>query len=271
MRYRQSTRVTCYADALRHYDRVKPYSRGANKGDRPAEQRSHPHKRVRKDDDGTITYSHWGKDLIRYHPDGTVVVRGHPSTTTSAFMASVLPDGVHHLGNQTGSEEPVLLIGDWWRSSACKVVRCSSFVTLRYNDSWQVVDEDELEPFIWFELDKAAARAALKKHRWSDFMAVAKAMQALGGLPAHKYRSADVAAQHIVAGDYPEALAHCSREQRCLDWRTRQYSNPEIPVAFLRKIRDAIYEQEGALVEQRATVLTRPEYQRVRAAQRRWN
>jgi hypothetical protein len=80
-----------YADAVRWESLVKPI-RGRKEECKPLGARNKSYANIRKDGDDIVVRL-YRTDLVRYKPDGTIIVRqgGHESQTTRKYLNAILP------------------------------------------------------------------------------------------------------------------------------------------------------------------------------------
>jgi len=80
-----------YADAVRWESEVKPI-RGRAEECKPLGARNKSYANIRKDGDDIVVRL-YRTDIVRYKPDGTVIVRqgGHESMTTRKYLNAILP------------------------------------------------------------------------------------------------------------------------------------------------------------------------------------
>lgn len=77
-----------YAEAVRHFERVKPW-RG--KDERPIGNRTHRAKIIHRLLDGSIACRLYSTDVVTYHPDNTISVEFYDSRSTCEFASRILP------------------------------------------------------------------------------------------------------------------------------------------------------------------------------------
>ena len=80
-----------YADAVRWEAAVKPI-RGRKEECKPLGARNKSYASIRKDDQDIVVRL-YRTDIVRYKPDGTIIVRqgGHESMTTRKYLNAILP------------------------------------------------------------------------------------------------------------------------------------------------------------------------------------
>ena len=80
-----------YADAVRWESEVKPI-RGRAEECKPLGARNKSYANIRKDGDDIVVRL-YRTDLVRYKPDGTIIVNqgGYPSQTTRKYLNAILP------------------------------------------------------------------------------------------------------------------------------------------------------------------------------------
>lgn len=81
-----------YAAALRKYEEIKPFVKGAFKGERPLAERTRPQLRILKDDVDAVIVRLYNTDIIRFKPDGQIELDqgGWATATTHEVMGRVL-------------------------------------------------------------------------------------------------------------------------------------------------------------------------------------
>jgi hypothetical protein len=84
-------RMPTYADAVRWELLVKPI-RGRAEECKPLGARNKSYASIRKDDQDIVVRL-YRTDIVRYQPDGTIIVRqgGHESMTTRKYLNAILP------------------------------------------------------------------------------------------------------------------------------------------------------------------------------------
>lgn len=278
-------RFDSYAEARHWFDKVKPY-RGRD--ERPIGNRRHNMKTMRMATDGTIIFSHWQKDILKWRPDNRLTVHGYPSVTTTALLNSILPQGVQHL---CGGHDPMLILcdpsesfyGEWVRDPETnrykrlppehpvKIIKCQHGVTLkRVGRRWEPASK--LEPFIWRVAGKRA-RAAVAKSRLNEFKAVVPALLALlpdvqPGYGYYRWFDYTEIEQLIADGKFAEAFELCPKYRRHLGWAdgiNHGYGPLTVPQSVFRKLRDRAIKRMGATATRSERVLTLAQYRTYRS------
>ena len=180
-----------YDDALRVWEKTKPWRNHWNDDIRPLASRAAKHKVILRMGDGSIALRLYNTDVLTYHPDGSLTVRGWPSMSTNSFANALLPSGLW-ASFSDGVTGCFLALADypWQDPTGTTLIRCSQPVRLDYYDGrWRVHPDCTPEPWVYPKLDKAKARAALKYYRVTEFTQWLNAAVELGGIeiPAIAY------------------------------------------------------------------------------------
>jgi hypothetical protein len=290
-------RLTSYAEARRHFDRVKPYRGESASAPRPIGTRSRKNKMMRELDDGSIAFRLFRTDCVTWHPDETLTVEGYPSTSTSAFIGRLAPSVVsHRQGAEWGpGSGPVLQLqsrsgGDYWLNTAgdyssmarnpdynrdTLIVNCTYPVKLHYSaDRWLPVDPSELEPFSVEVIDRKLALKASREHHLPEFTAWLRMIQVCAGeviLPpplAERASVADVAEQ-LRDGNFINAASLIPRGEKDQHrWARLPFNRtPVAPDAirpgFMALLRREIYEEAGAIKIEKHPMVSPSAYARL--------
>jgi hypothetical protein len=166
-----------YDKANAFFQRTKPW-RGSSDDVRPVHPSRRRHMEMRRLPDGSIAFKLYDTDVVTWHPDNTLTIVPYPSRTTNMFAHALLPRGIypqfdHALGAciETGSH----------LYSTPSSVRMHEVI----EGAWRIVNGGA--QFEIPQLDKHAARAALKASRYNDFVTWRKAVIALHGQPEIDY------------------------------------------------------------------------------------
>lgn len=275
-------RIERHADALAHWNKVKPY-RNHDGETKPIGTRRgfyNDTKTMRVLSDGSIAFRYHRTDCVIWHPDDTVTIEGWSSMSTTAFIGALSPHGISHGQGSDWSGQPILHLhpmvrdaDDWrayWRDAL--IIRCSSPVRLaRQADRWMPIDVEDLRPFTTVSIDRKASRAASRKYHLPEFEGIVRAIIALGGgmVEQTAVRNEHEALQQILplleAEDYMGATAVCPRgegDRYRIPFGRAPVSDDAIRPGFLRKVRDAVYDQEMVVDRVEKRVLTYGQYKR---------
>jgi hypothetical protein len=278
-------RIASYADARAHFDKVKPFRN--NTCERPIGTRSHKHKNMRLLDDESIAFRLYQTDCATWHPDGSITIIGYPSTSTTSFISSLVPSAISHMQGRSDWGEPVLYLhtnqrsGDWrnyWRDAL--VIRCrkssgyygytASGVRLDYNAKdkcWMPRDPDDLPAFDVPVIDRKAAREASRAYNLPTLNKVINAVIALTGgngyAPQRTQGAAPMAdiMEALKAEQYATAISMMPRGTKRSFGQRYGTENGILP-GFLPRLRDHIYEHEGAISTVEKRILTPAQYKR---------
>jgi hypothetical protein len=185
-------KITSYAEAKAHYDSVKSWF---HCGDKPIKgQLRYDNMRMRAYSNGAIGFRLYATQCVVYYPDETLTVQGYATMSTNAFVDTLTPDGIVHAMGRKGWDEPILHLrrdGEgWWldhadgsykRNEDVLIVNCSDPVKLRRDEDehrWVPIDETDLQPFEFTEIDTKKARAANKQLRLQSFIDAAPMVDA---------------------------------------------------------------------------------------------
>lgn len=81
-----------YSDALTRLGKIKPYSKGQYKGEKPLAERSRAYLRIRQGEQGEVVVSMYQTDIITYVPDGRILIdqNTYNTPTTHHIIARIL-------------------------------------------------------------------------------------------------------------------------------------------------------------------------------------
>jgi hypothetical protein len=264
-------KITSYAEAKAHYDSVKSWF---HCGDKPIKgQLRYDNMRMRAYSNGAIGFRLYATQCVVYYPDETLTVQGYATMSTNAFVDTLTPDGIVHAMGRKGWDEPILHLrrdGEgWWldhadgsykRNEDVLIVNCSDPVKLRRDEDehrWVPIDETDLQPFEFTEIDTKKARAANKQLRLQSFIDAAPMVDAF----SPELREPDVwqFIEALETGNFVEALRFCKRgESR--RYRSHEAPRPVCP-KFIEQARNIIYDEADALVKVKRYVLTLSGYE----------
>lgn len=263
-------RVRTYAEALAHFESVKPtYASGAKpiKGEKRRDNmqmRRHPVT-------GDVIFRLYHTDCVTYRTDGSIVIEGYASISTNAFIAQLTPDGIYQLLGLKGEDDPLLWLRgkDYRACTDALLVRARHPVVLDYDAAaqrWLPADPAELEPFTWKIPDRAKARAAMRPYHLSAFLAAAPALAAIGDI-GRRYNDIAAVLEALQKRDFVTALRYSPEGEG----GTYGYNRPGAVVCtrFVDELRFEIYTDADAWVETAKPIVTMSEYERWKKAQRR--
>lgn len=272
-----------YTDALRHWESRDNIWHDTNW--RPIGTKNCLNKQMHKEHDGSITFKLYHKECVSWHEDDSITIHGHDTMSTTSFVDALTPSGVNHAKGRIDDYEPVLHLrgpqpdtdGLTWEESRpirmrhwnnTMVIKCWSPVTLRkQSGGWAPVGE--LEPFRVPVIDRKLAREVAREYRLAEFEAVAQAAVVLQQISARSRCGMFDIADALRCGNMAEAISMVpvggvSKSFGCT------YGGPgQITPGFMRKLRNWIYDHEGAMVYEQRLSLTLTQYRKYIADSKR--
>lgn len=290
--------LSSYEEARKHFDSVKPWNSKYNPdNERPIGNRSckldHHDTRFNKamrERDGSILFRLYEQDCVIWHPDNTLTVHGHATMSTTSFIDMLVPSGVRHQKGRKDYDEPVLHLRaetrpkstdysnweeerlHWWAYwNSGDIIRADYPVQLHYNaetDRWEPVDWSALPPFHVPVLDRRLAREIAREYRLAKFEQLAKATLSLAIIgeaepDAYQDKRFHRIAEALLEERYAEALRWCPRGQIEHGFTRRMIGTPDgILPGFLRRLRDHLYDFNGAIKREERVSMTPAQYRR---------
>ncbi len=175
-------RIDSYAKALTKWESTKPFET-PNCYDteaRPLDvSRRKRHVTIRKLADGSLACKLHHTDVVVWHPDNSFTLTAYRSMSTDAFASTLTPQNIYPRFNS----DPYHLVqlGGWNDGVLIELVEPTRFVC--EVNTWGVTiatpaPDAKLGKFTNYTVDRKAANAALKKHKFHDFVAWAEACHA---------------------------------------------------------------------------------------------
>lgn len=220
-------------------------------------------KRMRMLPDKSIQFEYAGEPFCTYHPNGEVTIQAPSQRRWGSFYYHVLPSGLYlDMGSRSGR---IAFLGhnvrgvSWWRPDAVtKVIRTDKPVRLKINKSgnWKPVDEQQLTPFKWKEVDRKPARKLAQEKHISGFWAWLRAYRQLQDIETDgegsKYLTAAELAAAIEQQDYKTVYDGLQRGWSY--WRDENgwQSGLRISRGHFEQMRMKVYADGGALIDKEA-------------------
>jgi hypothetical protein len=225
-------------------------------------------KRMRMLPDKSIQFEYAGEPFCTYHPDGQVTVQAPSTRRWGNFYYQVLPKGLYLDTN--GRSGRIALIGhhirgiSWWdRSHYTGVVRTDKPVRLKVGDDglWRPVNEQQLTPFKWKEVDRKPARKLAQEKHISGFWAWLRAYRKLQDIETDGGGSSWLTAAELAAAveqqDYKRVYDGLRRNWSYWvaddgSWQ----SGLRISRGHFEQMRMKVYADGGALIDKEMRVPT---------------
>lgn len=161
-----SMHINNYEQAISLYDRMRPWRGETDHGDeRPLLKRVR-NRGVRLNAAKDVLFRYHCTDVVEYQANGTIVIRGYASKTTSQFADAVLPDGVY----ASMTSEVVL------DHNISKAYRLTDGGVLAIHPDGSITPD---EPWVKFEVDRKKSSALRKEYRIPQIQQWLKAATAL--------------------------------------------------------------------------------------------
>ena len=168
------------------FDRAKPW-RGYNDEDpRPLHDslRRKKHMNVRMVGD-SVAYRLYHTDVITFHSDESVTVRGYSTQSTNAFFSALAPPGLRAcFTNPLGHLLLTLQPGgsEWrWPDYDAHLMPDGPVCMVRDGQTWRAHESTPFEKFEKSMLMHSEARRALKEYNYQEFVLWMKAVMKMTG------------------------------------------------------------------------------------------
>lgn len=295
--------ISSYAEAKAHYDRTDPWRRPdevwPGKKIIGHQCSKHARKTMRELEDGSIAFRLYDTDCVTWHPNNRITIRGWSSPSTTEFVGMLTPAGISHGQGRKNEWEPILYLYDngrppweteesytsyrekvrpWYART--QIIQCSQPVTLYEVDGrWLPIDDTELEPFRLYRFDRRASRAAAAKYHLKQLEGVIDAAIALSGGTAHPPATGQRTGGGVQMGaimaaleqeQYLTAIGLMPRGGGSYKFGRKPVSDRMITPGFLMRLRNHIYEHEGAVERYEQTRLTPAQYKKFCDDERRF-
>lgn len=265
-----------YAEARKHFDSTKPWRSKYNPdNERPIGIRQVKlsggrfKKAMRELGDGSIAFRLHYTDCVIWHPDGRVTVEGYATQMTNDFIGMLSPfrQGFRidkdEYGRRSDTRDPVLYVGKI-------VVRCNRPVEFRLEGDEWVIDCDDLEPFDVPVVDRKAVREISAQYRLPEFELQAQAAVALLGVQHQSGGTFYDIANCLEKGDIGGAVELLPIGKEITSFG-KDYGGPgQIEPGFFRRLRNWLYDHEGAVQTMRKFTLSRSAYHQYVADSKRF-
>lgn len=266
-------RIESYKEAKWFFDQKKCW-RGIK--DRPFAGRNTRNRRMRMLEDGSIEFEYMKHVVCVWHPDNTLIVQPD-SRPRWGGLYFALPSGVvpcleRHIGRIIFYGGLPYCYGTHWDTNreSIRVVRANTPVRFERRSNpqrpWQPIDEDNLEPFEWWEVDKTKARQVREKCHTTDLLHALRAKFKLGDDKGRAHSDMRAAAKAMMRGDLTLAMNSISAASNYRwDEATSRYVNvADIPcLSQLQRLRNHLYVEAGICSKRSEKVLTWTEWRRV--------
>jgi hypothetical protein len=226
----------------------------------------------------SIAFRLYDTDVVIWNADNSVTIDNHGSVTTSEFARRFLPRGIHlsypttvrgHTGGHRGiyynTDVPE---GSYW---GAQKLCFGGLVTFHQQGADWLPDEDSVEPFNFLDLDRKGARAVARDYPFKDFESwLSMAPHHLDiahvewdieeCLVALRDRDFRRAAEYLPTITIPSGFGMDHRIKPLPI--TVNNRDAVITTGSLRKLRLALYKQEGLFSEVAFTTIKADEYDR---------
>lgn len=298
-------RLASYAQARKHFDKVRPWDSKYNPGydERPIGTRAVKsddsyrfNKAMRELSDGSIAFRLYNTDCVIWHPNNRLTIQGYASMSTTGFISALVPDGIDHGLGMKDENEPILHLRgprpkfsprlpweeEWpiWRAywNSGQIIQCGRPVLLqRRNGVWQPAHPDKLEPFLVPTIDRTTTREIAKRYHLAEFERLAKldmGLSLVGKVDSDisDWQRREYIIELLHQGRIAAALRYVPRGQIRHKF-TRRMVGTEFGAqpGFLRWLRDEIYDENGAITREEMRSLTPNQYARYKRDKKRFD
>ena len=233
---------------------------------------------ISKRDTGDIHLRLYETDVVVWHPDNSFTVHNYGTKTTGEFAAAVLPAGIslcHDVSRPAAGIERENRAIIYWqpgenRWSEARVVNGEDLVTFYPTEAggW-APRADEVSPFEFFAVDMPRARELCREYHLKDF-AMWLSMAPMHMSPRLCWIEDDPGAcrQALLERDFRSAamLLPLVSETRAFGLELKPYPidtlrGKYVTPTSLQRFKDALYDDEGALVRTTILLPTQAEWQ----------